>query len=118
MRSSRFACALGITAALLTASGRTRAQGSPNQEQTERPEVRALTLSGVRSIDRAELLRSIATTASRCKSILLTPFCPATHSDRLWEKRYLDRTELRRDVLRIRVFYWKRGFREAAVDTV
>jgi outer membrane protein assembly factor BamA len=36
----------------------------------------------------------------------------------VWEKRYLDRTELRRDVLRIRVFYWLRGFRDAQVDTV
>ena len=118
MRPSRFAGALAIASALLTADRTTSAQGSPDQSQTERPEVRALTLSGVRSVDRAELLQSIATTASRCKSILLQAFCPLTHSERVWEKRYLDRTELRRDVLRIRVFYWKRGFREAQVDTV
>jgi outer membrane protein assembly factor BamA len=118
MRPSRFACALAIASALLTADRTTSAQGSPDRSQTERPEVRALTLSGVRSVDRNELLQSIATTASRCKSILLQAFCPITHSDRVWEKRYLDRTELRRDVLRIRVFYWKRGFRDAQVDTV
>jgi outer membrane protein insertion porin family/translocation and assembly module TamA len=29
----------------------------------------------------------------------------------------LDEAEFRRDVLRIKVFYWKRGFREADVDT-
>ena len=118
MRPSRFAGALAIASALLTADRTTSAQGSPDQSQTERPEVRALKLSGVRSVDRNELLQSIATTASRCKSILLQAFCPITHSERVWEKRYLDRTELRRDVLRIRVFYWKRGFREAQVDTV
>ena len=118
MRPSRFACALAIALALLTADRTTSAQGSPDKDQTERPEVRALTLSGVHSVDRDELMQSIATTASRCKSILLQAFCPITHSSRVWEKRYLDRTELRRDVLRIRVFYWLRGFRRAQVDTV
>jgi outer membrane protein assembly factor BamA len=118
MRPSRLAGALAIASALLTADRTTSAQGSPDKDQTERPEVRALTLSGVRSVDRDELSQSIATTASRCKSILLQAFCPITHSDRVWQKHYLDRTELRRDVLRIRVFYWKRGFRDAQVDTV
>jgi len=83
----------------------------------ERPEVRSLSLRGVRSVDKDELLQSIATSASRCKSFLLLAFCTLTHSDRLWEKAYLDRTELRLDVLRIRVFYWKRGFRGTKVDT-
>lgn len=68
-------------------------------------------------MDRDELLQSIATSASHCKSFLLYAFCPLSHSSSIWEKRYLDRTELRRDVLRIRVFYWIRGFRQAAVDT-
>jgi outer membrane protein assembly factor BamA len=74
-------------------------------------------LSGVRSVDRDELLQSIATSASHCKSFLLYAFCPLTHSSKIWEKRYLDRTELRRDVLRIRVFYWIRGYRQTTVDT-
>ena len=29
------------------------------------------------------------------------------------DRKYLDRDELRRDVLRVLVFYWKRGYREA-----
>lgn len=83
----------------------------------ERPEVRSLSLRGVRSVDKDELLQSIATSESRCKSLLLAAFCPLSHSSRLWEKEYLDRSELRLDVLRIRVFYWKRGFRHTQVDT-
>ncbi|MDQ3515186.1 MAG: BamA/TamA family outer membrane protein, partial [Gemmatimonadota bacterium] len=35
-----------------------------------------------------------------------------------YEREYLDRDELVRDLLRMRVFYWKRGFRETQVDTV
>ena len=118
MRPRRFAFWLGAIAVLLTVSRESAAQTSRDEEQTERPEVRSLKLSGVRSVDRDELVQSIATTASRCKSIVLQVFCPITHSDRVWNKQYLDRTELNRDILRIRVFYWKRGYRETQVDTV
>jgi outer membrane protein assembly factor BamA len=117
MRFRRFAIPLGAIAALLTV-GRSSTAQSRDDDQSERPEVRSLTLSGVRSVNRDELLQSIATSASRCQNILLAGFCVLTHSDRIWDKKYLDRTELRRDVLRIRVFYWKRGYREAQVDTV
>ena len=117
MRICRFAYALAAITALLVPGRAALTQRGTQNDQTERPEVRSLTLSGVRSVDRDDLLQSIATSASRCKSILLAAFCPLAHSDRLWEKRYLDRTELRRDVLRVRVFYWLRGYRQATVDT-
>ena len=117
MRIRPFASALGVIAALLGTGRATEAQRAEKNDQSERPEVKALTLSGVRSVDRDELLQSIATSASRCKSLLLYAFCPLTHSDKIWDKQYLDRTELRRDVLRIRVFYWIRGYRQATVDT-
>ena len=117
MRIRPFASALGVIAALLGTGRAIEAQRAEKNDQSERPEVRALTLSGVRSVDRDELLQSISTSSSHCKSFLLYAFCPLTHSDKIWEKRYLDRTELRRDVLRIRVFYWIRGFRQTKVDT-
>jgi translocation and assembly module TamA len=117
MRIRPFASALGVIAALLGTSRATAAQRAEKNDQSERPEVKSLTLSGVRSVDRDELLQSIATSASHCKSFLLYAFCPLSHSSSIWDKRYLDRTELRRDVLRIRVFYWIRGFRQTTVDT-
>jgi len=117
MRIRPFASALGVIAALLGTSRASAAQRAENNDQSERPEVKSLTLSGVRSVDRDELLQSIATSASHCKSFLLYAFCPLSHSSSIWDKRYLDRTELRRDVLRIRVFYWIRGFRQTTVDT-
>jgi outer membrane protein assembly factor BamA len=118
MRPHRFTTGLGAIAALLSVSHVGVAQRQRDSDQTERPEVRSLKLNGVRSVNRDELLQSIATSASRCKSVLLQVFCPITHSERVWAKKYLDRTELRRDILRIRVFYWKRGYRDAQVDTV
>ena len=71
----------------------------------------------MKSVKQSDLLSSIYTTASYCNSFLLKPFCLFSKSKYFYTKKYLDHQELHRDVLRARVFYWKRGFREAEVDT-
>jgi outer membrane protein insertion porin family/translocation and assembly module TamA len=81
------------------------------------PEVVNLTLKGVKVVKRADLLQSISTTASHCNGFILIPFCWISKAKYLFTKEYLDHKELERDVLRIRVFYWKRGYRETEVDT-
>ncbi len=85
--------------------------------QNESPDVRKLTLAGVKQVDVVDLAKSISTQASRCRSLLLEPFCLFSHSPTFEEKHYLNHDELRRDVLRIRLYYWKRGYREAEADT-
>src|SRR2546423_2324903 len=85
--------------------------------QTSRPEVVNLTLKGVKVVRQDELRNNIYTTASYCNSFLLKPFCLISKSKSFYTRKYLDHQELQRDVLRIRVFYWKRGYREAEVDT-
>ena len=65
----------------------------------------------------SDLLQNIYTTSSHCNSFLLVPFCWISKANYLYTKKYLDHKELERDVLRVRVFYWKRGYREAEVDT-
>jgi len=111
--------AFPLAAALLCASPVFRAPLAAQRDATQldRPEVRSLDLTGVRSVDKALLEQSIATSASTCRGIVFRPFCLISRSARFWKKAYLDRSELRRDVLRIKVFYWKRGYREAQVDT-
>lgn len=81
------------------------------------PEVRKLEFAGVEHVEVAELEQSIATTATRCISVILAPICRFSRFRGFEERHYLDHKELQRDVLRIRVFYYKRGFREAQVDT-
>ena len=81
------------------------------------PEVVNLTLKGVKVVRQTELRSNIFTTASYCNSFILKPFCWISKSKYFYTRKYLDHDELRRDVLRIRVFYWKRGYREAEVDT-
>ena len=59
----------------------------------------------------------LATKASGCKSLLLQPFCAITKSHLVYDTRTLDHIELARDVVRIKVYYYKRGYRETEVDT-
>ncbi len=81
-------------------------------------EVKKLTLKGVKAIDPKELRLSIATDQSHCASLLLAPVCFISKTRYFYTRKYLDHVELARDVLRARVFYWKRGYREAEVDTL
>lgn len=110
---------LGRTALVCLASAFTAptlaAQRSTDVSPT--PEVRKLEFAGVEHVEVAELEQSIATTATRCISVILAPICRFSRFRGFEERHYLDHKELQRDVLRIRVFYYKRGFREAQVDT-
>ena len=86
--------------------------------EPERIEVTRLSFNGVKAIDVDELKMSIATEASHCASSIFIPLCWITKSHYVFEREYLNREELARDILRTRVFYWKRGYRETLVDTV
>ena len=90
---------------------------SQEDRQPSNPEVVNLTLKGVNVVKESELRRSIHTTASHCNSFILKPFCWISKAKYFYTKKYLDRKELQRDPLRILVFYWKRGYRDATVDT-
>lgn len=115
--SRRFGCAALVLVASAFASvapiaAQTRRDNSPT------PEVRQLVLSGVSdAIDEDDLRASIYTTATTCKNLLLSPVCKFSRWRALEKREYFDRQEFQRDVLRIRVFYYKRGYREAEVDT-
>ena len=71
----------------------------------------------MKAVRRDDLLQNIYTTASYCNSVILKPFCWISKAKYFYTKKYLDHKELERDVLRVRVYYWKRGYREAEVDT-
>ena len=109
----------GVAAALLLLPGTIASQTTaPASREPPRTEVDRLILKGVKSVDPKELKASIATDASHCVGLILTPLCLITHAHYVYVRHYLDHEELKRDVLRARVFYWKRGFRETQVDTL
>ena len=86
-------------------------------DEMERPEVEELELAGVESVDKDDLRDGLATQASECRSLLFYPFCLVSEHSWFVRKAYLDEEEFQRDVLRIKVYYWRRGFRETSVDT-
>ena len=106
--------ALGL--GLLVAPSPSRAQNTHDQ-QREAPEVRKLDITGVKHVDFHDLSRSISTRASKCRSLVIEVFCLISHSPTFHDKYYLNEDEFRRDVLRIRLYYWKHGYRDATVDT-
>ena len=109
----------GVATALLLLPGTIASQTTaPVSREPPRTEVDRLVFKGEKSVDKKELKASLAADASHCVSVLLTPLCLITHAHYVYTRRYLDHDELKRDVLRARVFYWKRGFRETQVDTV
>ncbi len=74
---------------------------------------------GVSHADVSELKLSVATEPSRCSNIVLKfTICPFTHSPAVYNRHFLNREELARDMLRLRVYYWRRGYRETKVDTI
>ncbi|UCF20973.1 MAG: BamA/TamA family outer membrane protein [Gemmatimonadota bacterium] len=81
------------------------------------PIVRQLRIEGNRAFSDDQIKRAIATRATGCRSILLSPFC-WVGLDAFRRIERLEYRELRTDVARIQVFYFRRGYRQASVDTL
>jgi outer membrane protein assembly factor BamA len=103
-----------VCAATMLAAAALHGQ-SPAELAEPNPRVERVRFRGVESVSESELRESIATQPTTCRSLFLRPFCWITDS-RIFEERHrLDRDELLRDELRVRVFYWLRGYRQAQV---
>lgn len=87
------------------------------ESENAHPLVRSITLRGVSKVDRRLLAEGLATKSSKCKNVLYAPICLFTRSPVFSTRRYLDGAELRRDELRIRLFYWRRGYRDVDVSS-
>ena len=99
----------------IASAGPVRAQAA--RVSARNPEVTELTLTGVHSVDPDELRLNIATDESHCTSVLLRPICVFSKSPLFYKHVTLDRAELSRDMLRVMVYYFKRGYRDTQVDT-
>jgi outer membrane protein assembly factor BamA len=115
--AARVAPAAALTA--LCAAGATAGAQTVRDLSDEmiRPEVREVRIVGTRALARDDVADALATKASGCLSLVFRPFCLFTRSPYVYERRYLDREEFQRDVVRLLVFYYKRGWRDAQVDT-
>lgn len=97
------------------------AQGPEPQELPDfrGREVVDLSFEGNRAFGDDELAAAIATQETACRSFLLQliPICPLTDWGFAHRRAFLDEGELPADLLRVRVFYRQRGYREVTVDT-
>jgi outer membrane protein assembly factor BamA len=83
----------------------------------EHPRIGKVNFDGATHL-RGETLRdSIATQATRCRGLILKPLCAISKSPSFVERHYLNRADLPKDELRIRVIYFKAGYREARVTS-
>lgn len=88
------------------------------RKDTSRPEVKELNFRGVKSLPEGDLRKALATQQSSCHAIIYKPICRAgVSSPTFYDHRYLDPDEFKRDVVRLLVFYFRRGYRDAKVDT-
>ncbi len=109
---------LSLAAVMSLAAAAPRVAGAQAPDDP-RLEIREVVFRGVETFDEDEIQESIVTRASSCQSIIFRfTFCPFIRTGSFWDFEYLDRTELQRDLLRIRAFYWLRGYRDAEVDTL
>jgi outer membrane protein assembly factor BamA len=84
----------------------------------DRPEVASIKFVGVQHVDAGALADGLATRASHCRSLVLVPFCAVSKSPIFYERDYLNRTDLKRDVLRALIFLYRHGYQNAIVDTI
>jgi outer membrane protein assembly factor BamA len=116
LRRAHFFFVFALSA--LLPARRALAQSTPPDDRTH-PVVDAVDFKGVtKVIDKRDMASGLATKASGCKSLLLQPFCLFTKSHLVYDTRTLDHVELARDVVRIKVYYFRRGYRETEVDTL
>lgn len=73
------------------------------------PEVRKIDFDGVRAFDEELLRAAIVSTETRCTLFVLCVF------GRGIDRSYVDGIGLRGDLVRLRMFYYQRGYRETAV---
>lgn len=81
----------------------------------ESPRLEGVVIRGIHDVNATALRGGLANKPSRCRTVFLQPFCWISGSPAFVESHRLDRAELPRDELRIRVFLWRHGWRHATV---
>ena len=81
-------------------------------------DVASLEFAGAQAVTPAELKLVVFTRTSSCRLILLAVLCKVSRSQLFIDRRRTTPAALGEDITKLRVYYWRRGFRDAQVDTV
>jgi outer membrane protein insertion porin family len=109
-----------LAASLLVATpfvARAQARAIP-VDPRDSMDVASLTFDGAEAVDPADLKLVIFTRTSSCRLILFAPICKLTPNLLFTDRRRTTRQALGEDITSLRVYYWRRGYREAQVDTL
>lgn len=101
-----------VLAALLLVAG-------PAAGQVPDREVVELSFRGNDTYESEELATAITTKQTTCSSLIfqIFPFCPLTNWGFAHDRAYLDEANLPADLVRLQIFYRRRGFRSVNIDT-
>src|SRR5688572_20827420 len=103
---------LSVAAALSCAVA---ANAQSDTATTDRPLISEVSIRGVKGVLIEQLREGLVTKGTACKSPLYLPLCWITRSPAFTNRYHFDPLEFRRDALRIRIFYWQRGWRDVTV---
>jgi outer membrane protein insertion porin family len=81
-------------------------------------DVASLAFDGAKEVSTSDLKQVIFTRTSSCRLVLVAPVCKLTPILLFTDRRRTTRQALGEDITSLRVYYWRRGYREAQVDTV
>ena len=81
-------------------------------------DVASLTFDGAHEVATSDLKTVLFTRTSSCRLILFAPICKLTPNLLFTDRRRTTRDALGEDITNLRVYYWRRGYRDAQVDTV
>jgi outer membrane protein insertion porin family len=80
-------------------------------------DVASMTFDGATAVDASDLRQVIFTRTSSCRLVFFAPLCKLTPTLLFTDRRRTTRKALGEDITNLRVYYWRRGYREAQVDT-
>ncbi len=112
-RAARLLRALRLTFALVALS-----PALVHAQEDDAPRVENIRFEGVDAVNDGELRASIATQETSCRALILQPICWVSDWSGVMDHQYLDEQELERDVIRLRVYYFRRGYRQTAVTAL
>jgi len=91
--------------------------GSQAPQQLDGGQVERVSFRGADEVSEGTLRQRLATQPTRCRGLLLQPFCWMADWEIFTEYHHLSLDELPRDELRLLVLYFRAGFRDAAVSS-
>ena len=96
-----------------------RAQTAPpKRDPHDSITVTTLTFPGAVNVSVDVLKPLIFTRGSPCRLPFLIPVCKVSASQVFTDRRRTTSAALGEDITKLRVYFWRRGFREAQIDTV